>query len=185
MLRGGTMPAVFSSGASSAFGTEVPVEGSVVSNSVITGSVDSVPPGRPLATVVVAKTCSGASPSDVSPLEEGEDGLHVVAARSGLQHGGAVDRARARLDLVARDQSRLDIAEDAGELQQLLRRESIVGHDVVLRRPPAVHTATAGFNEALGQHRRQHPSQEVLLAGDATEVGRTVLLPLAVRFSYW
>ena len=78
--------------------------------------------------------------------------LHVLALDLRLEHLGAVDLARAGLDLVGEDARRLDVVEHAGELEQLRRRQAAVGDDVLRRR----------LDEGAGDPRVERPLSSTL-----------------------
>ena len=110
--------------------------------------------------------------------EHGEDRPHVVAVDARLQHGVAADHAVDGFDLVRREVV-LDVAQHAGQFEQPSRCQLVVVGDVaVARLDQAADDVRA--EPAARQERVDHALDEVLLAGDPSEVGRRIGAPLTV-----
>ena len=129
--------------------------------------------------MVGSSTWTGASASDVSPRNMASTACMLSPWMRGSSTEAPLIFRLDGLDLVRRDGTRLDVLEHAGELHQLGRREAVVGDDVAARRRLDQAAGHARVEQALGQHARQRAAQEVLLAGDAPEVRRRVVVPLA------
>ena len=125
-------------------------------------------------------TCIGRLGQRRLAAEHRQHGLHVVAVDARLEHGGAADRAagRPRSGTSGSRLARRRLSTPANSIS--LAGDSSLS---VTTSPPVAAldqpTGDARVEQALGEHARQRAAQEVLLAGDAPEVGRRVLVPVA------
>ena len=87
------------------------------------------------------------------------------------QHVGATDDLSGGLDLVGADLGCGDLADDTDELDHLVDRHAGVDDQIVACRTRRALLIVFGFSMLLLQRSGQRAPQEVLLAGDASEIG--------------
>ncbi len=114
--------------------------------------------------------------------EEGEHVGHPGCLHLGDEDRVPRDRRARRGDLVGRDAVGIDGTEHTGELEQLARRQLVVGHDVVARRADQA-TGHAWVECPAVEHLGEHAPHEVLLPRDATEIEALVHLPAVDRIA--
>ena len=136
------------------------------------------PTGGGRRVVVEANTCVGASASEVSPRNIASTACMFSPSICGSSTDAPLTSRGVASIWYVRMPAGFDVVEHAGELEQLRRRQAAVGDDVLGRRLDQA-AGDARVERSLGEHAGQRAAEEVLLAGDAPEVGRRVLLPVA------